>query len=255
MEITFEKINVSLSGIPILKDVNVFAEHKMITGIIGPNGSGKSTLIKTLFGIVKYNSGRILLNEQPISEYPKSFVAQHIGYISQETDCPFDFTVKEMVAMGLYPHAQKYRAESREQIIFEALQQTGITELAERSFLSLSGGEKKNVLLTRAIAQRAETLVLDEPTNHLDIRHQLFILDFLRRKQFTTLIVLHDLNYACMYCDRIFLLNQGRVVAFGSPLKVLTAENVKNVFGVNGHALSDPSGRCRFLLENADFEF
>ena len=230
MEITFEKINVTLGGTPILKDVDVHVDHQKITGVIGPNGSGKSTLIKTLFGIVKYHSGRILLDGKLVSEYSKSFVAQNVGYIGQETDCPFDFTVKEMVTMGLYPHAKKYKAESREQIVFEALQQTGITELAERSFLSLSGGEKKNVMLTRAIAQKAETLVLDEPTNHLDIRHQLFILDFLREKQFTTLIVLHDLNYACMYCDRVFLLNQGRVAASGSPLDVLTAENVKNVF-------------------------
>lgn len=250
MEITFEKINVTLGGTPILKDVDVHVDHQKITGVIGPNGSGKSTLIKTLFGIVKYHSGRILLDGKLVSEYSKSFVAQNVGYIGQETDCPFDFTVKEMVTMGLYPHAKKYKAESREQIVFETLQQTGITELAERSFLSLSGGEKKNVMLTRAIAQKAETLVLDEPTNHLDIRHQLFILDFLREKQFTTLIVLHDLNYACMYCDRVFLLNQGRVAASGSPLDVLTAENVKNVFGVNGYAQSDSSGRCRFFLEN-----
>ena len=250
MEITFEKINVTLGGTPILKDVDVHVDHQKITGVIGPNGSGKSTLIKTLFGIVKYHSGRILLDGKLVSEYSKSFVAQNVGYIGQETDCPFDFTVKEMVTMGLYPHAKKYKAESRDQIVFEALQQTGITELAERSFLSLSGGEKKNVMLTRAIAQKAETLVLDEPTNHLDIRHQLFILDFLREKQFTTLIVLHDLNYACMYCDRVFLLNQGRVAASGSPLDVLTAENVKNVFGVNGYAQSDSSGRCRFFLEN-----
>ncbi len=250
MELVFEKINVTLGKKQILKDADVYAEHRRITGIIGPNGSGKSTLIKTLFGIVKYASGRILLDGKPVSEYGRSFVSQNIGYIGQETDCPFDFTVKEMVAMGLYPHAQKYKAASREQIISEALTQTGITELADRSFLSLSGGEKKNVMLTRAIAQKAETLVLDEPTNHLDIQHQLFILNFLREKQYTTLIVLHDLNYACMYCDRVFLLNQGSVAASGTPLEVLTAENVKNVFGVNGHAQADSSGSCRFYLDH-----
>lgn len=255
MEIIFEKINVTLGGNSILKDVDVHAEHQKITGIIGPNGSGKSTLIKTLFGIVKYKSGGIWVNGKAAVEYPKSYIAQNIGYIGQETDCPFDFTVKEMVAMGLYPHAQKYKAESREQIVLRALQQTGITDLADRSFLSLSGGEKKNVMLTRAIAQSAETLVLDEPTNHLDIRHQLFILDFLREKQFTTLIVLHDLNYACMYCDKLFLLNQGSVVASGTPLEVLTGENVKNVFGVNGYAQSDEYGQCRFFLDNFNPSF
>lgn len=250
MDLTFEKINVTFGRTPILKDVDVQVKHGNITGIIGPNGSGKSTLIKTLFGIVKYRSGKIFLNQKPVTEYPKSFIAQNIGYIGQETDCPFDFTVKEMVAMGRYLHTQKSNAETNEQIISRALQQTGISHLAERSFLSLSGGEKKTVLLTRALAQQAETLVLDEPTNHLDIRHQLFLLDFLKEKQFTTLIVLHDLNYACMYCNSVFLLNEGRVVASGSPLDVLTAENVNTVFGVNGFAQCDNFGRCRFFLED-----
>lgn len=248
MEIAFKKINVELGGNKILENVDVHTEEKKITGIIGPNGSGKSTLIKTLLGIVKYQSGQILLDEKPVTEYPRTFVARNIGYIGQENDCPFDFTVKEMVAMGLYPHAQRYKAKSREAIIAQALEQTGITDLADRSFLSLSGGEKKTVMLTRAIAQNVDTLVLDEPTNHLDIRHQLFILDFLKEKNYTTLIILHDLNYACMYCDKIYLLNQGHVVAEGAPMQVLTAEHVKEVFGVNGYAQMDAVGRCRFVL-------
>lgn len=250
MELLFEKISVTLGRQEILKDVTVRAEHKQITGIIGPNGSGKSTLIKTLFGIVKPHSGEILLDQKPVSSYPKTYVAQNIGYIGQEDSCPFDFTVAEMVEMGLYPHSKKYRTADKKKLVASALEQTGISHLADRSFLSLSGGEKKNVMLTRAIAQQAETLVLDEPTNHLDIRHQLFILDFLRQSQFTSLIVLHDLNYACMYCHKLFLLNQGRVAAAGTPIQVLTEENVKQVFGVNGYAKLDRSGQCRFFLEN-----
>lgn len=252
MELSFEQINVTLGKKPILKDVDVCVADGKITGIIGPNGSGKSTLIKTLFGIVKYRSGRILIDGTPAGSYPRAFIAQNIGYISQETSCPFDFTAREMVAMGLYPHAKKYRGATREAIVMDAMEQTGIAHLADRSFLSLSGGEKRSVILTRAIAQQAETLVLDEPTNHLDIRHQLFILEFLRQKRFTSLIALHDLNFACMYCDALFLLNQGTVVAHGTPLEVLTAENVKQVFGVNGCAQLLPQGECRFFLENAN---
>lgn len=252
MELSFEQINVTLGKKPILKGVDVRVKNRKITGIIGPNGSGKSTLIKTLFGIVKYQSGDIRIDGAPLQSYPKDYIAQNIGYISQETSCPFDFTVKEMVAMGLYPHQKKYRGAKREEIVADALEQTGISQLADRSFLSLSGGEKKCVMLTRAIAQQAQTLVLDEPTNHLDIRHQLFILEFLRQKQFTSLIVLHDLNFACMYCDELFLLNQGTVVASGTPIEVLTAENVKAVFGVNGYAQLHAPGECRFYLENAE---
>lgn len=276
MELSFENINVILDKKPILKNVSVTAKDRKITGIVGPNGSGKSTLIKTLFGIVKYQSGNISIDGKSVKSYPKTFIAQNIGYISQETSCPFDFTVKEMVAMGLYPHARKYRGRNKEEIaadakgatadmpghanrnkekiIADALEQTGISHLGDRSFLSLSGGEKKSVMLTRTIAQQAETLILDEPTNHLDIRHQLFIMEFLRRKQFTSLIVLHDLNLACMYCDELFLLDQGTVAASGTPTEVLTAETVKKVFGVDGYAEKHLQGECRFFLEREEIQ-
>lgn len=251
MELIFEKINVILGGKKILKNVDLKAKHQKITGIIGPNGSGKSTLIKTLFGITKYDSGDIFIDGKPLKSCAKNYIAQNIGYISQETSCPFDFTVREIVDMGLYPHARKYRGTDRTTIVSNALEQTGILHLADRSFLSLSGGEKKSVILTRAIAQQVETLILDEPTNHLDIRNQLFILEFLRQKNFTSLIVLHDLNLACMYCDELFLLSQGCMIAEGTPEEVLTAENVKQVFGVNGRAEIYQQKTCRFFLENA----
>ncbi len=252
MELSFEGIHVTLGKTEILKGVDLLAQDGKITGIIGPNGSGKSTLMKTLFGIVKCQKGQILLDGKPIKDYPRDYIAQHIGYIAQETSCPFDFTVREMVAMGLYPHDRRYRSTSKDEIITEALEQTGITGMGERSFLSLSGGEKKSVMLARAIAQQAQTLVLDEPTNHLDIRHQLFILDFISQKKFTSLIVLHDLNFACMYCEQLYLLNEGEVVAHGTPVEVLTADNVQKVFGVNGYAKVYDGDQCRFFLENVN---
>lgn len=252
MELSFEGIHVTLGKTEILKDVSLTAPDGKITGIVGPNGSGKSTLMKTLFGIVKYQQGQILLDGKPIKSYPRDYLAQHVGYIAQETSCPFDFTVREMVAMGLYPHDKRYRSTSKDTIITEALEQTGMGDMGERSFLSLSGGEKKSVMLARAIAQQAQTLVLDEPTNHLDIRHQLFILDFISQKKFTSLIVLHDLNYACMYCDRLYLLHRGTVAAHGTPVEVLTAENVQKVFGVNGCARIYEGNQCRFFLENVN---
>ncbi len=252
MELSFEGIHVTLGRTEILKGVDLVAQDGKITGIIGPNGSGKSTLMKTLFGIVKCQQGQILLDKKPVKDYPRGYVAQNIGYIAQETSCPFDFTVREMVSMGLYPHDKRYRGASKEKIITDALEQTGIADMGERSFLSLSGGEKKSVMLARAIAQQAQTLVLDEPTNHLDIRHQLFILDFLSQKKFTSLIVLHDLNYACMYCDCLYLMHKGQVVAQGTPVEVLTAENVQKVFGVNGSAKVYEGNQCRFFLENVN---
>ena len=119
---------------------------------------------------------------------------------------------------------------------------------SERGYLSLSGGEKQRVILARAIAQNTETMILDEPTNHLDIKHQLFLLDYLKNSGKTVLTVLHDLRLAAHYCDRIYLLLDGNIVAEGKPVDVLTTENIQRVFGINGKAIVMPDGQTDFQM-------
>ena len=235
MTIDFSDIRVSLGGRGILHGVSVQALPGRVTGIIGPNGCGKSTLLKTLFSIVLKQSGAIFLDGRDISTMSRRDVAAAVGYVGQEIPCVFDFSARDIVGMALYARKGVRRAE-RDRIIDGALADVGMLPLAGRSILTLSGGERKMVFVARALAQGVDTIVLDEPTNHLDIRHQLFILDYLRKSGKTILIVLHDLRLASYFCDSVYLLRDGANLASGAPLEVLNPDTVKRAFGISGYA-------------------
>jgi iron complex transport system ATP-binding protein len=230
--------------------VNLDAEDGRLTGIVGPNGSGKSTLIKTLFALAGLDAGSVWIDGINIKNLNRKQLARRVGYVGQEMNCAFDFSVREVVAMGRFPHTGKQRTEGKTgSSVEDALMVLHIREFADRSVLTLSGGEKKMAFLARAIAQGVNTIVLDEPTNHLDIKHQLFILDYLKSSGKTILLVIHDLALAVRYCDALYLLYGGRTVAHGTPETVLTRENVLNVFGVNGAVTRAPDGRLTFSLD------
>lgn len=237
MSVSFQHISVRLGGRQILDGVSLETVPGQITGIVGPNGSGKSTLIKTLFGIVPRQSGDIFLNGVPLSSLTRRQIAGQAGYVGQDAACVFDFSVREVVEMALYHQ----RGNSR-QAVDRALSDLNISHLAQSSILTLSGGERKLVFLARAIAQGADTLILDEPTNHLDIRHQLLILDYLKGSGKTVLIVLHDLNMAAMYCDRLYAMKDGKLVGQGPPGELLTPEFIRRVYAVDAGIITDTDG-------------
>ncbi len=246
----FDKIQVHFGKAHILKGVTVAAEDGKITGIIGPNGSGKSTLIKTFFSIVPYQEGNVFLNGRNIRKFSPKEVARQVGYVGQETACLFDFKVREVIAMGRFPHTERGSSrQDSEHAVEKAISVMHLEDVADRSIQSLSGGERKMVYLARAIAQGTDNIILDEPTNHLDIRHQLFILDYLKKSGKTVLIVLHDLTLASLYCDTLYLLKNGQNVTSGKPQETLNRENVWNVFGVSGSCRTDEAGKCRFQLD------
>lgn len=166
-------------------------------------------------------------------------LASILGYVGQDSECTFDFTVREVVSMGLF--ARK-NPKNGKQIVQAAMEELGVAPLAERNIQSLSGGERKMVFIARAIAQGAHTLILDEPTNHLDICHQLFAMDYLKQSQKDTLVVIHDLRLAAHYCDYLYMICDGEVYAQGIPQQVLSRENVSHVFGVNGYASTSDCG-------------
>ncbi len=245
MKLEYDQIRVRLSGREILKGVSLIAESGRMTGIIGPNGCGKSTLVKTTFGICIPNTGQVLADGSDLSQYSPRERATLIGYVGQDTGCPFDFSVSDVVGMAMY--ARSDRSLSAKEVIRQALEELQISHLRNRSILSLSGGERKLAFIARAVAQGADALILDEPTNHLDIRHQLFLLDYLKSSGKTVLIVLHDLRLAAHYCDHLVLLENGLVAASGKPLEVLSAERVKQVFGICGKAYA-ADGQVDFSL-------
>lgn len=248
MKIEFRDICVEAGGKKILHEVDLTVGDGEITGIIGPNGCGKSTLLKTTLGIYPMKSGEILLDGASMTGFNNRKLAKLYGYVGQDSDCVFDFTAYEIVSMAAHIRGKNNKKLERE-IVMQSLEQLEITHLKDRNIQSLSGGERKMVFIARAFAQGVDTIILDEPTNHLDIKHQLFILDILRKSEKTILIVLHDLRLAAHYCDTLYLMEKGTVVCSGRPSEVLQKERVYQVFGVDGFASEKEDGTLDFQLQ------
>ncbi|MGE6517189.1 ABC transporter ATP-binding protein [Lysinibacillus sphaericus] len=234
MTLEAKQVSFSIHDQRILHEVSIQIKEKQFVGLIGPNGSGKSTLLKNMYRLLKPESGTVLLNEKDILKQTSKTIAKNLAVVSQETPVLFDFQVRDLVSMGRTPHKKLFELDHEDdfQIVKEALSQTGIAHLETRSFSSLSGGEKKRVMVARALAQQAQVIILDEPTNHLDIQHQLQLMDLIQTLHLTVVAALHDLNIAAMYCDTIYVLQQGRIVHYGTPAEVLTPTLLREVFGV-----------------------
>lgn len=242
MTLEARQVSYSIQDQRILHEVSMQIREQQFVGLIGPNGSGKSTLLKNMYRLLKPENGTVLLNEQDIFKQSSKNIAKNLAVVSQETPVLFDFTVHDLVSMGRTPHKKLLELDQERdfQIVKDALNQTGITHLEKRSFSSLSGGEKKRVMVARALAQQAQILILDEPTNHLDIQHQLQLMDLIQTLHLTVVAALHDLNIAAMYCDQIYVLQQGQIVCFGTPEEVLTPALLQDVFGVYADIQTHP---------------
>jgi len=242
MTLEARQVSYSIQDQRILHEVSMQIREQQFVGLIGPNGSGKSTLLKNMYRLLKPEHGTVLLNEQDIFKQSSKNIAKNLAVVSQETPVLFDFTVHDLVSMGRTPHKKLLELDQERdfQIVKDALNQTGITHLEKRSFGSLSGGEKKRVMVARALAQQAQILILDEPTNHLDIQHQLQLMDLIQTLHLTVVAALHDLNIAAMYCDQIYVLQQGQIVCSGTPEEVLTPALLQDVFGVYADIQTHP---------------
>lgn len=228
-------LSYSLQEQQILKTIQLNIPEGKFIGLIGPNGSGKSTLLKLLYRYLKPDNGQVWLREKDIWEVHEKQFAKEVAVVTQESSVVFDFTVKEIVFMGRTPYKTLLKRDSKqdEEIVEDSMKKADVHHLASRKFLSLSGGEKKRVVVARALAQQTDVLILDEPTNHLDIEHQFALLDLLSECSITVIMAIHDLNLASTYCDKLLLLNKGRLCAYGSPEEVLTIEQLKETFNVD----------------------
>ncbi|MGC4154797.1 MAG: ABC transporter ATP-binding protein [Propionicimonas sp.] len=238
------RIHLTLDGHGILNGVDLRVDPGEFIGVIGPNGSGKSTLLRCLTKILHPSRGEVLLGGARLDQLPHRRVARRMAVVAQENPASFDYSVHEVVAMARF--ARKRLLQNLDQrdleVIAQALAEVGMTDLARQSFLRLSGGEKQRTLIARALAQQTDLIVLDEPTNHLDIRSQLETLELLRRSGKTVLCALHDLATAIHYCDRIYVLKAGRVVAQGPPREVVAETLIAQVYGVRAEVF-DHGGR------------
>ncbi len=235
--IDLENVEVDVARKRIVENIDLNVGRGEFVGIIGPNGSGKSTLLKAVYRYLKPSAGAIMIDGSDIAEQTLKESALKTAAVTQHNTYNFSFKAREVVMMGRSPHKTRFETESRKdaEIVDKAIADVGMTEFAQRNFITLSGGEQQRIVLARALAQETPCIVLDEPTNHLDVKYQLQLMDVVKSMGLTTLAALHDLNIAASYCDRLYLLSSGRIVAEGTPEEVLTAENIREYYGVEAH--------------------
>ena len=242
MKLSAHQVSVELASRQIVQDVTLEVDSGTVVGLIGPNGSGKSTLLRTVYRMVRPIAGQILLDDDDVWKLTPRASAQRTGVVLQESPSSFEFTVQEVVLMGRTPHQQLFSLDSDADrvIATDALRRVNMLAFAEKPYQSLSGGEKQRVLVARALVQCPKLLVLDEPTNHLDIYYQLEILGLVRSLGITTLVALHDLNLAAQFCERLYVMQAGQIVASGCPHKVLTPPLLAEVFHVKAECSVHP---------------
>jgi iron complex transport system ATP-binding protein len=241
MKLTAEQLTWTVHGSQLLTDVSLAVPPRQTFGLIGPNGSGKTTLLRLLAGLRKPKQGRVLIDDRPMHSMRQRDIAQSVTLVEQQAETTDRITVRDVVALGRTPFLSALRPWSNqdEVIVARALNDVDMHHMADRLWHTLSGGERQRVHIGRALAQQPKILLLDEPTNHLDIRHQLSILELVRQLPVTVIISLHDLNHA-MECDRIGVMDGGRLVDTGPPEEVLTAYRLRQTFGVYADIFADP---------------
>ncbi|HEY0018486.1 MAG TPA: ABC transporter ATP-binding protein [Longimicrobium sp.] len=224
------------SARPAVLDLSLEVPAGATTAVLGPNGSGKSTLLRLLLGILPPSAGTVAFGEKRVGDWGRDALARAVGVVPQGEETVFPVSVRELVAMGRYPHLGAWRREgdADRRAVEEAMRRCDVWDLAARPVPTLSGGERQRARVARALAQQAPTLALDEPTAALDVAHEMAIFELLRdlgHAGKTVLLVTHNLNLAARYADRLVLLDHGRVAAEGTPAQVLTRETVERVYG------------------------
>lgn len=242
-----EKLNYDVKGRKLLKDVSLQVRKGEMVVLLGSNGAGKSTLMRLLACDQKPSSGFISLNRQPLDEYDQRTLARCRALLTQQQQVSLAFKVREIVFMGRYPHFDAVAQPQDYTIVDEVMELCGISDFSDRVYMSLSGGEQQRVQLARVLAQIWDNpdslLLLDEPISALDMHYQqkvLAIAKALSRRGYMVVLVLHDLNFAANYADRIIMLKHGRKLFDGTPMEVLNAKNIYTVFSVDAQVEMNP---------------
>ena len=261
--LTLDRAAVALGRRPVLHDISTTLSPGSLIGIIGPNGAGKSTLVRALLGLLRPSGGTVLLDGKSVCDLPRRAVAKSLAYLPQGQTLHWPLSVERLVALGRLPHLAPMSRISAEDmaIVDAAIERAGVGHLRGRIATELSGGERARVMLARALAVDAPGLIADEPLASLDPGHQLDVMNLLAteaRAGGLVIAVLHDLTMAARYCDRLLLLNRGRLVADGAPLDVLTAERLGAVYGIaarvdhlDGWPLIVPVGRTAVPIDGS----
>lgn len=240
------EVRLGYGAEPVIDGLSLEIEPGSFTAIIGPNGCGKSTLLRSLARVLSPRAGAVLLDGERVDALPSRQVARQVGLLPQAQEAPAGITVAELVERGRFPHRGAFAVPSAadREAVASALEVTGLTELAARPVAQLSGGQRQRVWMALVLAQQTETILLDEPTTWLDLAHQVELLDLCARlnetEGRTIVIVLHDLNQAARYAERLVVMRRGAIVAHGAPGDVLTEQLVEDVFGLACRVIPDP---------------
>lgn len=237
--LNLESLRINYADRTIVDNFSLHVKEGEVVSIIGPNGSGKSTILKAVSRLIPCESGRVCIADQELGSLSTKQVSRLMCMLCQSNSSPADMTVEELVGYGRIPHKKWYERLTGDdhEIVKWALEHTGMLEFKDRLVVSLSGGEAQRAWLAMALAQRPKVLLLDEPTTFLDIAHQLEVLELVRtlnrELKITVVMVLHDLNHACTYSDKVCVIKEGNMRVFGKPQEVFTMELIRSVYGVD----------------------
>jgi iron complex transport system ATP-binding protein len=239
----FETVAHSFGSAPVLEDVSLSVPRGTLLGLVGPNGAGKTTALRIANGTLSPDAGRVLVDGDPVDQLSSAATARRVATVPQDTTISFDFSVRDVVAMGRHPHKPRFGADPDPGAVDRAMERTGVTDLAERSIGTVSGGERQRVLVARALAQDAPVMAFDEPTASLDVTHQVATLELVRSlvgDGHSAVAAIHDLDLAGRYCDHIAVLAGGKILAHGSPESVLTESVVGAAFDADAVVTENP---------------
>lgn len=240
------ELSLGYGDTEVVKRLSASVDQGGVTALVGPNGCGKSTLLHGIARLLKPQGGAALLDGESIHSIPTKELARRMGILPQGPIAPAGLTVYELVGQGRYPHQSFFRqwSDEDEDATRDALETTGLTEFRDRPVDTLSGGQRQRAWIAMTLAQRTPLLLLDEPTTYLDVGHQLEVMEIVaelnRDRGTTVILVLHDLNQAARYSDRMVVLFDGEVVSDGDPSSVLSTDLLRRVFDVDATILTDP---------------
>ncbi|NOH95879.1 Fe(3+) dicitrate ABC transporter ATP-binding protein FecE [Vibrio sp. 99-70-13A1] len=240
-----QNLSVAYGKQTIIQDLSLNIPKGKITALVGPNGCGKSTLLKTLVRINKPSSGEVLFEGKAISSYQDKSLARSLSLLPQILVSPEGITVRKLVEYGRSPYLSHWGRLNQEdkKIVEQAMLNTGVAEFADKAVESLSGGQRQRAWIAMVMAQDTDVVMLDEPTTYLDMSHQVELMNLMRQMNDngkTVVVVLHDLNQACRYCDHLIVLEQGALITQGSPEEVFTEALLDEVFDLKARVFRDP---------------
>lgn len=234
MSVSAEGVTWKIGKRAIVDDVSIDVRPGETLGLLGPNGSGKTSLLRLLAGLRQPHAGRITIGGMDLRTTERRIIAKRVAFVEQHAATNASLKVIDVVKLGRFPHRSLFSGWSidDQNAVEAALEKTGIAGMRDALWQTLSGGEKQRVHIARALAQTPMELFLDEPTNHLDVHHQISLLRLVSKLPVTSIIALHDLNHAAMFCDRLIVMKAGRIATAGSPEEVLTEKLLREVFSV-----------------------